>query len=107
MLVEFIRTLDGGLIRLTNERVVKILRNHDEMAGNMDAIPATLASPDAVTGSRSDPDVSLYYKLHDDTGYGNEVCLRRCVRIDRRPVRAHRLPDWTGALGELRWQELG
>ena len=87
MLVEFIRTLDGGLIRLTNERVVKILRNHNEMAGNMDAIPATLASPDAVTGSRSDPDVSLYYKLHDDTGYGKKfVCVVVCESTDDRFV---------------------
>ena len=55
--MEFIRGSDGNLIRLTNERVVKILRDHEEMAGNMDAIPRTLASPDAVTSFRSDSDV--------------------------------------------------
>ena len=85
--MELIRTSDGGLIRLTNERVVKILRDHDEMAGNMDAIPATLASPDAVTCSKSDPDVSLYYKLHDDTGYGTKyVCVVVCESIEDRFV---------------------
>ena len=87
MLVEFIRASDGGLVRLTDKRVVKILRNHDEMAGNMDAIPATLASPDAVTGSRSDLDVSLYYKLHDDTGYGKKfACVVVCESTDDRFV---------------------
>lgn len=85
--MEFIRASDGDLIRLTNERVVKILRDHDEMSGNMDAIPATLASPDAVTGSRSDPDVSLYYKLFDDTGYGTKyVCVVVCELPDDRFV---------------------
>ena len=85
--MELIRTSAGGLIRLTNERVVKILRDHDEMAGNMDAIPATLASPDAVTCSKSDPDVSLYYKLHDDTGYGTKyVCVVVCESIEDRFV---------------------
>ena len=87
MLVEFIRASDGGLVRLTDKRVVKILRDHDEMAGNMDAIPATLASPDAVTCSKSDPDVSLYYKLHDDTGYGTKyVCVVVCESIEDRFV---------------------
>ena len=87
MLVEVIRASDGGLVRLTDKRVVKILRDHDEMAGNMDAIPATLASPDAVTCSKSDPDVSLYYKLHDDTGYGTKyVCVVVCESIEDRFV---------------------
>ena len=85
--MEFIRGPDGGLIRLTNERVVKILRDHEEMAGNMDAIPGTLASPDAVTSSRSDPDVSLYYKLFDETGYGTKyVCVVVCESNDDRFV---------------------
>ena len=85
--MEFFRASDGGLIRLTSERVVKILRDHEEMAGNMDAIPETLASPDAVTGSRSDSDVSLYYKLRDDTGYGTKyVCVVVCELPDDRFV---------------------
>ena len=87
MLVEFIRASDGGLIRLTSERIAKIVRDHEEMAGNMDTIPETLASPDAVTSSRSDPDVSLYYKLSDETGYGTKyVCVVVCESNDDRFV---------------------
>ena len=85
--MEFIRASDGGLIRLTKERVAKILRGHEEMAGNIDAIPETLASPDAVTSSRSDPDVSLYYRLRDETGYGTKyVCVVVCETPDDRFV---------------------
>lgn len=77
--MELIRGPDGRWIRLTDERVGKILRDHDEMAGNMGAVSATLAEPDAVTRSMSDPDVSLYYRLHDDTGYGTKyVCVVVC-----------------------------
>ena len=85
--MELIRASDGGIVRLTNERVAKILRDHEEMAGNMNAIPGALASPDALTGSRPDPDVSLYYKLRDDTGYGTKyVCVVVCESNDDRFV---------------------
>ena len=66
----------GNEIRLTGERLEHILRRHPEMAFQMHRFAETLASPDAVTPSRSSPAVRLYYRLYSDLrGRNRYVCL--------------------------------
>lgn len=53
-------------IRLTDERRAHIL-SHPEMERMVEAIPRTLAAPDTITISRSDPAVRLYYRSYPRT----------------------------------------
>ena len=66
----------GNEVRLTDERLRHILRRHPEMAFQMHRFAETLASPDAVRPSRSNPTVQLYYRLYPDLRRRNRyVCL--------------------------------
>ncbi len=56
----------GNEVRLTDERLRHILRRHPEMALQMHRFAEALASPDAVSASRSSPAVQLYYRLYPD-----------------------------------------
>ena len=66
----------GNEVRLTDERLRHILRRHPEMAFQMHRFAETLASPDAVRPSRSNPTVQLYYRLYPDLRDRNRyLCL--------------------------------
>ena len=66
----------GNEVRLTDERLRHILRRHPEMAFQMHRFAETLASPDAVSPSRSSPTVRLYYRLYPDLqGRNRYVCI--------------------------------
>ena len=66
----------GNEVRLTDERLSHILRRHPEMAFQMHRFDDTLAMPDAVRPSRSNPTVQLYYRLYPDLLDRNRyVCL--------------------------------
>ncbi len=51
-------------IRLTDERLDHI-KEHPEMAANIEKIHDVLLSPDIVVKSRSDEESRLYYKLYE------------------------------------------
>lgn len=66
----------GYEVRLTDERLRHILRRHPEMAYQMHRFAETLAKPDAVRASKSNPTVELYYRLFPDLrGRSRYVCL--------------------------------
>ncbi|MCY3660939.1 MAG: PBECR2 nuclease fold domain-containing protein [Caldilineaceae bacterium] len=66
----------GDEVRLTDERLRHILRRHPEMAFQLHRFAETLASPDAVSPSRSSPMVQLYYRLYPDLrGRNRYVCI--------------------------------
>ena len=66
----------GTEVRLTDERLGHILRRHPEMAFQLHRFAETLASPDAVSPSRSNPAVNLYYRLYSDLrGRNRYICL--------------------------------
>jgi len=52
---------EGRAIRLTDERLAHILE-HPEMAGREAAVEETLAHPERVVQSFSDPQAHLYYR---------------------------------------------
>ncbi len=67
---------DGNEVRLTDERLRHILRKHPEMAIHLHRFAETLASPDAVSPSRSSLAVRLYYRLYPDLqGRNRYMCL--------------------------------
>ena len=69
-------------VRLTDERLRHILRRHPEMAFQMHRFAETLANPDAVSLSKSNPAVHLYYRLYPDLrGRNRYICL--VVKRDR------------------------
>ena len=66
----------GNEVRLTDERLRHIFRRHPEMAFQLHRFAETLAKPDAVSLSRSNPAVHLYYRLYPDLRSKNRyVCL--------------------------------
>ena len=66
----------GNEVRLPDERLRHILRRHPEMAHQMHRFADTLASPDAVSASRSSQTVRLYYRLYPDLrGRNRYLCL--------------------------------
>jgi hypothetical protein len=58
--MRLLRDHEGHLVRLTEERMVHIL-TRPEMADTEAALEATLATPDWVVQSNSDPNVRLHY----------------------------------------------
>ena len=54
---------EGRTVRLTDERLAHILE-HPEMVGMLDKIGETLARPERVLESLSDPEAHLYYRLY-------------------------------------------
>ena len=66
----------GNEVRLTDERLLHILRGHPEMAFQLHRFAETLSGPDAVRPSKSSPTVELYYRLYPDLrGRNRYVCL--------------------------------
>ena len=65
----------GQFIRLTLERRLHILE-HPEMAALDSAIAQTLADPDSVIQSSSDPAVRLYHRYYEATPVGGKyLCV--------------------------------
>ena len=65
----------GRQIRLTDERISHILE-HPEMTGLESAIAETLARPQIVVQSMSDPQASLYYRFYLGTRVGDKwLCV--------------------------------
>ena len=62
----------GNEVWLTDERLRHILRRHPEMTLQLHRFAETLASPDAVSSSRSSPVVRLYLDLRGRNRY---ICL--------------------------------
>ena len=66
----------GNEVRLSDERLRHILRRHPEIAYHLHQFAKTLASPDAVRPSKSNPSVQLYYRLYPDLrGRNRYICL--------------------------------
>jgi hypothetical protein len=71
----------GVPIRLTDERLAHILE-HPEMVGLESAIEQTLAQPETVIESFSDPQARLYYRFYVGTRVGDKyLCV--VVKISR------------------------
>ena len=69
------RDYEGRVIRLTDERLNHILE-HPEMRPMGRAIEETLANPEAVIQSMSDPEAHLYYRLYYGTRVGDKhLCV--------------------------------
>ena len=70
-----LRDYEGREIRLTDERIAHILE-HPEMVGLEDAIGETLARPQRVVQSLSDPQARLYYRYYVGTRVGDKyLCV--------------------------------
>lgn len=66
---------EGRAVRLTEERLAHILE-HPEMAGMEGKIQETLAKPERVIESLSDPEARLYYRFYLGTRVGNKhLCV--------------------------------
>lgn len=66
---------EGLAIRLTEERLTHILE-HPEMAGMEESIERTLAAPEQVVQSFSDPEARLYYRFYFGTIVGDKyLCV--------------------------------
>ena len=66
---------EGRAVRLTEERLAHILE-HPEMVGMEDKIAETLARPERVIESLSDPEAHLYYRFYVGTMVGDKhLCV--------------------------------
>ena len=73
--VRLLRDIHGRDIRLTEERLSHI-RTHPEMRGMEEAMEDTLAQPDQVVESVSDPRALLYYRRYRQTRVGDKfLCV--------------------------------
>jgi hypothetical protein len=65
----------GVPIRVSEERLAHLNDEHPEMVGQESLIVETLAEPDAVVQSQSDPDVRLYHRLYSHPVVGDKYML--------------------------------
>jgi hypothetical protein len=73
--VKLLHDYEGLTIRLTDERLKHILE-HPEMKHMNQAIEETLASPERVIQSMSDPEAHLYYRFYIGTRVGDKyLCV--------------------------------
>lgn len=73
--VKILTDYEGRAVRLTDERLAHILE-HPEMVGLEARIEETLASPERVVESLSDPDARLYYRFYVGTLVGDKhLCV--------------------------------
>jgi hypothetical protein len=73
--VKILTDYEGRAVRLTDERLAHILE-HPEMVGIEDKIEETLASPERVVESQSDPEARLYYRFCMGTRVGDKhLCV--------------------------------
>ena len=78
--MKILRDYEGCEVRLTDERFAHILE-HPEMVGLGDAISETLAQPQRVIQSLSDPQARLYYRHYVGTRVGDKyLCV--VVKVD-------------------------
>ena len=63
----------GGLIELTDERWLHIIKEHPEAARYKEKIQEVLANPDYVKKSSRDAEVLLYYRFYDDISKGKYI----------------------------------
>ncbi len=76
-----IHDYQGVPVRLTEERLAHILK-HPEMVGLESAIEQTLARPETVIESLSDPQARLYYRYYVGTRVGDKyLCV--VVKVSR------------------------
>lgn len=74
-MVKVLRDYEGRAIRLTEERLAHVLE-HPEMVGMEDRVAETLAKPERVTESLSDPETRLYYRFYMGTMVGDKhLCV--------------------------------
>ncbi len=70
-------------VRLTNERQKHIEMDHPEMTGQINKIEETLAEPDAIIQSRTDPKIELFYRFYNTTPVTEKyLCVVVKVLID-------------------------
>jgi hypothetical protein len=75
----------GRRIRLTDERIEHILAEHPEMA-RVEAVAAeTLAEPERVVVSPTDPESMLYYRSYVATAVGDKLACVVVARISEDP----------------------
>jgi hypothetical protein len=66
----------GNRIRFTDERIAHIRDGHPEMANQFERIKETLLRPDKVVRSKSDDNVSLFYRYYKTTNVGSKfMCV--------------------------------
>jgi len=80
----------GAHIRVTDERLEHILE-HPEMRDQEERIAETVARPERVVRSRSDPDVRLYYRTYvtDLVGEKYLCAVIKWLPEDRFLITAH------------------
>ncbi|MDO8727184.1 MAG: hypothetical protein Q7J35_14035 [Candidatus Methanoperedens sp.] len=79
-IMKWFNDIHNRQIRLSSERKDHIESDHPEMSGQIDKIQNTLANPDVIVKSRTDPDVELFYQ-HYDTTPVNEKYLCVVVKV--------------------------
>ncbi len=67
VIMKWFKDIHNRQIRLSSERNDHIEVDHPEMSGQIDKIQDTLASPDVIVKSRTDPDVELFYQHYNTT----------------------------------------
>jgi molybdopterin synthase catalytic subunit len=73
--MRILHDFQGLAIRLTDERLAHVLE-HPEMQGLEGAMEETLAQPERVVQSFSDPQARLYYRLYVGTWLGDKfLCV--------------------------------
>ncbi len=65
--MKWFKDIQNRQIRLSSERQDHIEIDHLEMSGQIDKIHDTLALPDVIIKSRTDPDVELFYQHYNTT----------------------------------------
>ena len=92
-------------IRLTYERQEHIETDHPEMSGQSDKIQDTLLNPDRIIGSRTDPNVELFYRHYDITPVTEKyLCVVVKVLIDDLFIITAYFTD-TIKQGEILWKK--
>jgi hypothetical protein len=100
--MRILRDFQGLAIRLTDERLVHILE-HPEMQGMEGAIEETVARPERVVQSFSDPQARLYHRHYIGTRVGDKfLCVVFKVRGANAFVLTAYLTDRIKQ-GVLRW----
>ncbi len=73
---EMFKDIHNRQIRLSSERQNHIESDHPEMSGQINKIQDTLALPDIIFKSKTDPDVELFYRHYDTTPVTEEyLCV--------------------------------
>jgi len=76
--MKWFRDIHNRQIRLTEERQAHIEGDHPEMSGQIEKIKETLAKPDIIVRSRTDPGVELFYRHYDVTPVTEKYLFMCC-----------------------------